>query len=60
MRKDRYVVGYRAADNCVYGKEPPHQNISPMTLARARRELRDLTQKGATIFKLVPVRNGGR
>jgi hypothetical protein len=58
VRKDRFVIGYRAEKNCIYGKEPPESNISPMSLRQAQRKLKRMPMRGAAIFKLVPLKAG--
>jgi len=61
-RQDRYLVGFRSSKNPVYGLE--HQANceryeSPMKLRVAQRVLREINKNsptGATIFKLVPLK----
>lgn len=60
-RVDRFVVGYAAAGNCVYGSEHILRCdagiAQPMPLNIARQlKKKKFHESGATIFKLVPLK----
>lgn len=56
----RYVVGYIAKGNCVYGKDSLNRQVSrwldPFTLRQAQRCLKNLPCARGGIFKLVRVK----
>lgn len=57
VRKDRFLVGYIGAKNTVYGKDAANGRdyVDLLTLAQARRKLRDMPCDDCAIFELVPI-----
>ena len=56
MRKDNYVVGYKQTNHPVFGKEENGRDwVYPITLTKAKKEIRTFSDKGAKIFKLVEI-----
>lgn len=63
VRKDRFLVGYIAAKNCVLGLylESERLNIvGLMTITQARRQLRKMPCDDCAIFELVPVETNNK
>ena len=57
-RKHNYVVGFEGNNQCIYGRGAGENNLDPMTLFQAKRQVRTLGQSRGvkrTIYKLVPV-----
>ena len=57
-KEDKYVVGYDGDSQTIYGKheDDERQAIYPMARPQAEVYLSEMPQRGAVIYKLVPVK----